>query len=96
MAFDRLGRAIVYVMDAVCTVTPDGAAFVTPGCAAPQPLSSGEGFAWLPAWSRDGERLTFIAFQDRQNQVFVVERDGGSPRRLSSITVGDFEAAWLP
>ena len=45
-----------------------------------------------PAMSPDGKRLAFSAF----NKIFLMDLPGGTPRRLTSLAVGEFMPAWSP
>jgi len=45
-----------------------------------------------PSWSPDGSRITF----KRQDQLWVMDADGGNPRRISAPGDVGTAAAWSP
>src|SRR5947209_14802190 len=48
-------------------------------------FTSGEALDSQPRWSRDGNRLAFVSTRhEGKPQVFVIELEGGEPRRLTS------------
>ena len=49
-----------------------------------------------PAWSPDGERIAFESTQDGKLAVFVVRRDGGELRRLTSPEFTAEQPTWSP
>jgi hypothetical protein len=61
---------------------------------------SGEGYAAVPSWSPDGERLAFIkaeAGQPRVWNVWVLDLATGFARRLTSHAAGQpWGASWFP
>jgi dipeptidyl aminopeptidase/acylaminoacyl peptidase len=55
-------------------------------------LTSVEGGASSARWSPDGSRIAFLS----RGQIFLVPRDGGSPRQLSKHATAVAEIAWHP
>ena len=49
-----------------------------------------------PAWSPDGERIAFESTQDGKLSIFVVRRDGGELRRLTSPEFTSEQPTWSP
>lgn len=57
----------------------------------------GTGNASSPAWSPDGKKLAFLAGSGDTTDVFVVDRGGGSRKRLSSGSpAGSGGLTWSP
>ena len=51
-----------------------------------------------PAWSPDGARLAYAANGGAHGRVeiYVMQRDGSAPRRLTTLPGDNFEPAWSP
>ncbi len=53
-----------------------------------------------PRWSRDGDRIAFLANasneRDAKRQIWVVSMRGGDPRRLTDAKQGVQQLAWSP
>jgi len=49
-----------------------------------------------PSWSPDGERIAFESTQDGKLSIFVVRRDGGDLRRLTSPEFTSEQPTWSP
>jgi Tol biopolymer transport system component len=46
-------------------------------------FSSSGAYLRTPAWSRDGRHLAFVRFLNGYNAIYVMDRDGSHPRRLT-------------
>ncbi len=52
-------------------------------------------FADFPAWSPDGKQIVFAGFEpDRTGRVYLVSRDGGTPRLLVDAQLGTEVPSW--
>jgi dipeptidyl aminopeptidase/acylaminoacyl peptidase len=50
-----------------------------------------------PRWSPDGTRLAFVSTRhEGKPQVFIIDRDGGEPRRLTDEENGAMAPVWSP
>src|SRR4051812_32451381 len=49
-----------------------------------------------PRWSPDGTRIAFDLWASNQSNVYVVNADGGTPRRLSLEPGESWSPAWSP
>lgn len=47
-----------------------------------------------PRWSHDANQIAFIASRRGMTDLYVIDRDGGSPRRLTQDTADDSAPAW--
>ncbi len=48
-----------------------------------------------PAWSPDGQRIAFIAYRSGSPALWLMDRDGGNPRRITApANEGDFSPSW--
>lgn len=65
---------------------PDGA----------QALFADGRFALQPAISPDGARIAYVALTNGNYDIWVAERDGRNPRRLTSDAAVDEQPAWSP
>ena len=53
--------------------------------------------AFSPTARPDGGRIAFSAFAEQSRaEIFVVDRDGGTPTRLTNALEGSSEAVWSP
>lgn len=50
----------------------------------------------LPAWSPDGRYIAFVSARDGNPEIYLMDTDGGRPRRLTNDPTGDWRPAWLP
>jgi dipeptidyl aminopeptidase/acylaminoacyl peptidase len=57
---------------------------------------AGFGAADSPRWSPDGRRILFNAFDNNNNDIYVINPDGSGLRRLTSHPAGDKAPAWSP
>ena len=48
------------------------------------------------AWSPDGKQIAFTIRHDRQNDIYVIDVDGGKLRRLTDNDFNDTAPAWSP
>ena len=48
------------------------------------------------AWSPDGKQIAFTIRHDRQNDIYVIDIDGGKLRRLTDNAFNDAAPAWSP
>jgi len=68
------------------------------GSAAPRRLTSTKAPEGSVAWSADSRRLAFVSKRegDDQNQVYVLDLDGGEARRLTNVSTGADVPQWRP
>jgi TolB protein len=52
------------------------------------------GYAWDPVWSPDGEWILFASNRDGEIQLYIVDADGGTPRRLNRIAAMRGRSDW--
>ncbi len=50
----------------------------------------------MPAWSPDGTKLAFISNRDGAEEVYVMNADGTSVKRLTNTPAVEYTAAWSP
>jgi TolB protein len=59
------------------------------------PLSRADLFLGsIPRWSPDGRWVTFTAMRDNLPQVFIINAEGGNPRRITRV--GGQQPIWQP
>jgi TolB protein len=51
---------------------------------------------FLPAWSPDGRMLAFTSNRDGNPEIYVVNRDGGNLRRITTHPGADVTPTWSP
>ncbi|MFN8057565.1 MAG: hypothetical protein U0Q12_00255 [Vicinamibacterales bacterium] len=51
---------------------------------------------YLPAWSPDGTRIAFMSSRDGNAEIYVVNADGSSLRRLTNHPAQDVTPTWSP
>ena len=51
---------------------------------------------FLPAWSPDGSRIAFMSNRDGNLEIYVVNKDGSNPRRLTNHPANDTTPTWSP
>ena len=49
-----------------------------------------------PRWSPDGRSIAFAASRDGATDIYLLNRDGGPPRRLTEDAAEDAAPAWAP
>ncbi|WP_395141127.1 hypothetical protein [Armatimonas sp.] len=54
------------------------------------------GDADLPAWAPDDNSLVFVSHRDNNNELYVIEAGGGTPRRLTQHLGNDTQPTWSP
>lgn len=59
-------------------------------------LTSGRWRDYHPVWSPDGGRILFVSDRDRDEELYVIRRDGSSLQRLTRNRVADTTPAWSP
>jgi TolB protein len=66
------------------------------GSAPPQRFRTNANTEEDPAWSPDGQRLAFVSDRGGDDEIDVVDRDGGGFRQLTSNAARDVDPAWSP
>ena len=59
-------------------------------------LTDGPGNDMKPAWSPDGRQVAFFSDRDGNDEIYVIDADGGNLRRLTFSPGSDKEPAWSP
>lgn len=87
-----------------CVISPDGGqiAFtykgdiytVDTGGGKARQITSSRGYDTHPVWSPDGKSIAFASDRDGSMDVFIVGRDGGVPRRLTSHSGNEVPVAF--
>lgn len=49
---------------------------------------------YLPRWSRDGTRISFITTRDQNHSAYVMDADGGNHRSISAPVMGQYGWAY--
>jgi TolB protein len=52
--------------------------------------------AYMPMYSPDGNRIAFASQRDGNSEIYVMNRDGSSVRRLTNNPAIDFSPTWSP
>ena len=50
----------------------------------------------MPSWSPDGERIVFVSNRDGNNEIYVMDADGGNLTNLTKHAANEFAPAWSP
>lgn len=60
-------------------------------------LTGAAGDDWDPAWSPDGELIAFVTDRDGDQEIYLMNPDGGEPRNISQLpTTPESNPAWRP
>jgi TolB protein len=59
-------------------------------------VTSGLWRDYNPVWSPDGRSILFVSDRDRNEELYLVRRDGSDLRRLTRNDVSDSTPAWSP
>jgi dipeptidyl aminopeptidase/acylaminoacyl peptidase len=60
-------------------------------------FTAGEAADTAPRWSPDGARLAFVSTRHEDKpQIYIINRDGGEPRRITDVKDGAFCPVWSP
>ncbi len=49
---------------------------------------------WFPAWSPDGKQIAFGSDRDGNQEIYIMNADGSSPRRLTNAPGDDLYPMW--
>jgi Tol biopolymer transport system component len=89
IAFTRGGNRDIYVMNA------DGSDELE--------LTHAPNLQYSPIWSPDGQKIAFLSSRggsgqppDYSAEIYVMNADGSSPRRLAGTSISDSSMAWSP
>ena len=87
-----------------CAISPDGTtiAFTYKGDIFTVPVSGGKAtqittnpaFDTTPIWSPDSKQIAFASDRMGSMDVFIVSKDGGEPRRLTTFSGGETPVAF--
>lgn len=98
LSFSRDGRQMAYVQRAE-TQTLNRIAFDpvnVKATASPEAIMQGTEYVTNPDLSPDNEWLTYSSQGSRQEDVFVIKRDGSSQRQLTNDRFNDRSPRWSP
>jgi Ca2+-binding RTX toxin-like protein len=84
------GRAIAFEREGEVFVMTPGGSDVT------QLTDTDPGASGSPAWSPDGTKIAFVSSRDGDNEIFVMDADGGNEHRLTSNGFDDVGPSWSP
>jgi hypothetical protein len=62
----------------------------------PSPLPSAPGGDYDPAWAPDGKRISFTSLRDGRPQIFIMDLDGSSLHKLSTVAAYENQSRWSP
>jgi Tol biopolymer transport system component/DNA-binding winged helix-turn-helix (wHTH) protein len=57
-------------------------------------LTTSDSHSGTPRWSPDGQRIVFDSAESGDLNLYVVEADGGIPRRLTASASDDYRGTW--
>ena len=73
----------------ICTVKLDGSDLTVV-------VSDPPGWQVEPAWSPDGEWITYRSIRDGNHEIYIVKPDGTSDTNLTNSPATDLEPTWSP
>jgi Tol biopolymer transport system component len=91
---DRDRNSEVYVMNVADVLQGGGGA--GSGSSEPWRLTHNRGEDDSPAWSPDGTQIAFVSNRDGNEEIYVMDADGGKQRRLTDNDGDDWFPAWSP
>ena len=62
-------------------------------------LTNSPAAEWFPSWSPDGERIVFASEKGDSGwdiDIYVMDADGGNPRKLTDNRLIDNSPSWSP
>ncbi len=59
-------------------------------------LTNNNATDWLPSWSFDGTRITFVSERDGNDEIYVMNADGSKQTRLTTNSATDSYPTWSP
>jgi len=60
-------------------------------------LTTGANWSYDPVWSPQGDRIAYVSTEPGNDEIFVINVNGGEPRRLTSNTwEWDKHPTWSP
>jgi Tol biopolymer transport system component len=78
--------------------SPSGEIYVAEADGAARRLTNEKAEDSSPSWSPDGTQIAFVSDlsnrSDHENEIYVVDADGGNPRRITNNLVWDLEPDW--
>jgi hypothetical protein len=77
------------------TVTPP-VPFANPAAIVRHPLTGNPGGDGDPVWAPNGDQVAFERIAAGNSDIWTVQADGGSPRRLTSGSAQDLHPSWQP